>query len=116
MLIENKSKVLNICIIPAMLYGCEIWALTKEVLKKMRATVRKLERIMLGVYLKDRKKNTWIRQKTGATDIGEKIWTLKWNWAGHLGRRNDGRWSQDLLSWYPMGKNRRIGRPKGKMG
>jgi hypothetical protein len=61
--IENKSKVLNKCIISAMVYGCETWALTKEVLKKMRITIRKTERIMLGVYLKDRKKNTWIRQK-----------------------------------------------------
>jgi hypothetical protein len=49
---------------------------------------------MLGVYLKDRKNNRLIRQKIGATDIGEKIWTLKLNWAGHLCRRNDGRWSQ----------------------
>jgi hypothetical protein len=54
-----------------MLYGCETWALTKEVLKKMRVTIIKMERIILGV-----KKNTWIRQKTGASDIGEKIWTL----------------------------------------
>jgi hypothetical protein len=43
----------------------------------MRVTVRKMERIMLGVYLKDRKKNTWIRQKTGVTDIGEKHVTVK---------------------------------------
>jgi hypothetical protein len=89
MSIDNKRKVLHMCILPGMLFGCE----TKEVFRKMRITVRKMKRLMLGVYLKDRKKNTWIRRKTGATDIGEKIW--------HLCRRNDGRWLQEIVSWYP---------------
>ena len=30
---------------------------------------RKMERIMLGITLPDRKRNTWIRQETGVSDI-----------------------------------------------
>jgi len=38
-------------------------------------------------------------------DAVEKIATLKWNWAGHIARRTDDRWTKKILEWRP----RRIG-------
>ena len=35
----------------------------------------------------------------------------KWRWAGHVSRRNDGRWSTYMLHWLPHGGERRRGRP-----
>ena len=34
----------------------------------------------------------------------------KWSWAGHVARRNDGRWTQAVLDWRPQGQ-RKQGRP-----
>ena len=31
----------------------------------------------------------------------------KWNWAGHVARRVDGRWAQTLLDWRPLGHRQR---------
>ena len=35
----------------------------------------------------------------------------KWRWAGHVSRRDDGRWSRRLLDWGPLGGRRSWGRP-----
>ena len=37
---------------------------------------------MLGILLRDRKRNTWIRQETGASDIINAIRKAKHRWAG----------------------------------
>ena len=60
---------------------------------------------MLGVSLKDRIRNEAIREKTKVTDIARKISKLKWQWAGHICRRTDSRWSRRVLEWRPrLGK------------
>ena len=35
----------------------------------------------------------------------------KWRWAGHIARRQDGRWGTALLDWTPEGGARAVGRP-----
>ena len=37
-------------------------------------------------------------------------WKRKWQWAGHVIRREDGRWSHRVLDYTPTGK-RLVGRP-----
>ncbi|CAH2098273.1 unnamed protein product [Euphydryas editha] len=36
---------------------------------------------------------------------------LKWQWAGHIARRTDGRWSRKVLEWRPRTGKRSVGRP-----
>ncbi len=35
----------------------------------------------------------------------------KWRWAGHVARRDDGRWTRWMLGWEPVGRYRTPGRP-----
>ena len=51
-----------------MTYGCETWALNNAMMDKLAVAQRKMERIMLGITLRDRKRNTWIRQETDVSD------------------------------------------------
>ena len=60
-----KRKIYNSCIIPAMTYGCETWKLTKRSENQLRITQRAMERAMLGITLRNRKRSTWIREVTG---------------------------------------------------
>ena len=64
-----KRKAFNECILPVMTYGCETWSLSNTQLEKLVTTQRKMERIMIGVTLKDRKSTNWIRKQSGVTDI-----------------------------------------------
>jgi len=57
----------NQCVIPAMAYGCETWKLTKQTENLLRIAQRAMKRAMLGITLRDRKRSTWIREKTKKT-------------------------------------------------
>lgn len=58
-----------------------------------------------------RPENKWLDQ-TKNKDIAERVARLKWNWAGHLMRTEDGRWTRKATEWRPRTTKRNPGRPK----
>ena len=50
-----KMKVHNECILLVIMYGGETWSLSKTQLQKMVTTQCKMEQIMMGLLLHDRK-------------------------------------------------------------
>ena len=103
-----KRKVFNEYILPVMTYGCETWALNKGMIDKLAVAQQKMERIMLGITLRDQKRSNWITQQTGVADIIERIRKTKHRWAGHVARLTDNRWTIKTTEWTP----RKPGRPK----
>ena len=59
-----KRKVFDQCILPAITYASETWTLTAKMENKLAAAQRNMERSMLGITMRDRKTNEWIREKT----------------------------------------------------
>ena len=107
-----KRQVFDQCILPVFLYGCETWKTTKRQRSKLIVPQRAMERSLLKITRRDRKKNEWIRQQTGVKDVLESAARLKWSWAGHVARKNDGRWTKSVTDWYPRDGVRRKGRQK----
>ena len=70
-----------------------------------------MERKMLNVELKDRIRNTIIRQATRVTDIVQYVTNAKWKWAGHIARMNNKRWTIRSTEW-PIKGVRSVGRQK----
>jgi hypothetical protein len=66
---------------------------------------------MLRISLRDRIMNEEIRQITKVTDVIDRAERLKWDYAGHVARRNDGRWNRKILQWRPWAGQRSRGRP-----
>ena len=66
---------------------------------------------MLNVKLKDRIRNTTIRQRTRVTDIVQYVTNTKWKWAGHIAQMKDNRWTIRSTEWQIKGV-RSVGRPK----
>lgn len=106
-----KTKVFNACVLPVMTYGTETWPLTMGRLRRLKVTQRAMERAMLGISLRDRVRNDEIRRRSKVTDIAQRIAWLKWQWAGHIARRTDGRWGGKVLEWRPRAGGRSRGRP-----
>ena len=79
-----KRKVFDSCVLPVLTYGGKTLTLTRASENKLRATQRAMERSMLGITLRDKMTNQWIRQQTKVVDVMEEIASLKWNWQDTL--------------------------------
>ena len=77
-----KRKVHNEYVLPVMLYGSETWALNNAHMELLSVAKRTMERIMLGITLRDHKRSTWIRHQTGVNDIIDVIKKGIHGWAG----------------------------------
>ena len=106
-----KTKVYDHCVLPVITYGTETWSLTMGLIRRLKVTQRAMERAMLGVSLRDQIRNEEIRKRTRVTDVARRIAKLKWQWAGHIARRTDGRWGRKVLEWRPRTGRRCVGRP-----
>ncbi|KAJ8706908.1 hypothetical protein PYW07_012986 [Mythimna separata] len=80
-------------------------------IRRLKVTQRDLERAMLGVSLRHHIRNEDIRKRTKVTDIARRIAKLKWQWAGHIACRTDGRRGRKVLEWWPCTGRRSVGRP-----
>ena len=100
-----KRKAFNECVLPVVTYGCETCRLATPN-KKLVTTHKKMERIMVGVTIKDRKNTYWIQKKHGVIDIIRNIRESKHRWVGHVARRSDKRWTIRVTEWIPRGHKR----------
>src|ERR1700744_4182091 len=105
-----KRKVFDSCVLLVLTYGAETLTLTKASSNKLRVAQRAMERSVLGITLRDKKTNEWIRQQTKVVDVMARIASLKWNWADHIARMTDDRWTKPIIQWRPPTK-RPMGRP-----
>ncbi|KAG1652220.1 Down syndrome cell adhesion molecule-like protein Dscam2 [Nymphon striatum] len=71
-----------------------------------------MERRILGVSWRDRKTNSWVRTQTRCKDLTQTVKGSKWNWAGHLSRRTDDRWTSKSTIWITDRGGRKRGKPK----
>ncbi|KAJ8723655.1 hypothetical protein PYW07_007635 [Mythimna separata] len=71
-----------------------------------------MERNMSGIKLIDKINNIKIRAITKIQNIRERIRLLKWNWAGHVCRMENDRWTKKVTEWLPREETRSKGRPK----
>jgi len=108
----KKTQILKTCVFPALIYGSQTWALKKAVLQKIARTQTAMERSILNVRRLDRVRNTSIKAITKLDDVLKTIKTLKWMWAGHVARLEDGRWTKSLTLWKPSWRRRKIGRQR----
>ncbi|KAL0859868.1 hypothetical protein ABMA27_010206 [Loxostege sticticalis] len=106
-----RTRIYNQCILPVLTYGAETWVTTKAILQKLIVTQRAMERKLVGVSLRDRMTNKWLRKESKVSDIVKRIANLKWQWAGHIARKSDS-WCKDLLEWRPWEHKRPVGRPQ----
>ena len=61
------------------------------VMDKLAVAQHKMERIVLGITLRDRKRNIWIHQETGVSNIINAIRKAKHRWAGQIAQLSNNR-------------------------
>lgn len=106
-----KTRVFDQCVLPVFTYGMETATLTQKSAEKLRVAQRAMERAMLGISLREQKRNEWIRKKTRIRDVVVAIEQQKWRWAGHIARMEQFKWTRRLMEWRPWENRRGRGRP-----
>ena len=107
-----KSIIFNTCVIPTMLYGAQTWSILKEE-NKIRITQNKMERSILNMKLMDKIPIMKIRkQLKGNMNVVHRYRRMKWDWAGHVARMSDNRWTYKINYWRPHGKRKRGGQKR----
>ena len=110
--VSQKRRVFDQCVLPAMTYGAETWTFHANIIQRLQVAQRKMERRMLNISYRERRRNTEVRKISQIEDISTRIKKLKWTWAGHISRYSDDRWTKRLTEWIPYGRRRTRGCPR----
>lgn len=110
--LQMKKIVMDTCIMPCLLYGCQTWVFTKNIKQKIANTQKTMERSILMIRKSHKIRSEVIRKKTMITDALRHALALKWKWAGHIARYTDRRWTIESTKWKGPSGKRNIGRPK----
>ena len=70
------------------MYGAETWTTREKELRLLGKTEMKMSRWIMGITLRDHKRNVDIRKKLGVIDIREKVKETRLRWFGHVKRSN----------------------------
>jgi len=87
--IAVKGKVYRTMIRPVLIYGSEAWSLRRREEERLERTEMRMLRWILGLTLKDRKRNDDIRCIIGVACIMDKVCEARLRWYGHIQRREE---------------------------
>ena len=124
--VKHRLKLFDAVITPTMLYSSGTWVVTIERQRRLRATQRRMLRMMLSSKrtYKDNEGTIedyveWVQRATREVEKtmaahGIKDWVGQqrlrlWQWAGKVARMKDSRWTHEILHWELLG-----GRPQGR--
>jgi hypothetical protein len=82
---ETKLRIHNITAKAALKFGSEVWVLKKRDKQRLEAALMKFLRHLLGIMKLD-KKNTSIREKTGAQNTVKETEQYQQKWLQHVQR------------------------------
>ena len=128
--LRDRIKLFEAVVSPSVLYGCAALALTQGMEKQLQVARRRMLRYVFRIHrrrgLGKERLEDWVhfvqhaahRVDSIAEAGGMEDWVIsarrrKWQFAGVVARKTDGRWSQRLIEWLPFqGHGRCQGRPK----
>ncbi|KAJ4435564.1 hypothetical protein ANN_18180 [Periplaneta americana] len=91
-----RVEILETCVTPVLLYGCQTWSLTAKLRNSLQICQRKMLRRILGLSLRDRVPNEVLQKMSEIKDPALQATNTKWKWGGHVARLRDGRWTQKV--------------------
>ena len=89
--LSSKIRLMRSLVISVLLYACETWTLTADILKKLQATEMRCFRKLLGISYRDHITNDAVRDRIRQAigpydDILTTVKKRKLKWFGHVSR------------------------------
>lgn len=105
-----RKYIFDSSVLPILTYGCQMWNNCQSTMNKLIVCQRSMERALLKISIMSHTRATDIRSMTNFEDVIRRAKSLKWDWAGHIIRLDDNRWTKLVTEWTPYGNTRRVGR------
>ena len=106
-----RIKMFKTLVRPVLLYGCEAWKLTAAEEKKLDRFQFKCLGWILRIWWPQRIRKDTISQVTDVRKISDEIRRRRWNWIGHVLRKERNDECMVAMEWQPAG-TRKLGRLK----
>ena len=87
--LRMKSVVYKACVRSVLTFGAETWAIKVGVFQRLRATERRMLRMICGVTLQDKVKSTVMVLRVRVDDLEEHLRQKRLRWFGHIVRRDE---------------------------
>jgi len=84
-----KGKVYRTMVRPVLIYGSETWTLKRHEEECLERIEMRMLRWILGLTLRDKKRNDDIRRILGVVCITDKVREARLRWFGHVQRREE---------------------------
>ncbi|KAJ4446230.1 hypothetical protein ANN_12924 [Periplaneta americana] len=107
-----RMEILETCVTPALLYGCQTWSLSAKLRNSLQICQRKMLKRVLALSLRHRVPNEVLQKMAAIKDPALQATNTKWKWGGYVARLRDGRWTQTVTLWDPRIGKRSRGRPR----
>ena len=105
-----KGKMYKSVVRPAMLYGMETVAVTERQVGKMEVAELKMMRWALGLTIKDKIRNEYVRGTAKIAKLGDKLRNARLRWYGDVKRREKDYMRKRMMEMAVPGRRKR-GRP-----
>ena len=89
MAVKLRVKIYTAVVRPVLLYGAETWALRKNEERQLERTEMRMLRWLMGISLREGRRNEDIRAEAGVVSIAEKAREARLRWYGHVTRMAD---------------------------
>ena len=87
--LRMKGVVYKACVHSMLMHGAETWAMNVGVFQRLRATERRMLRMICRVMLRDKMESTEIASKVGVDDLEEHLRQKRLMWFRHIIRRDE---------------------------
>lgn len=108
---KTKLHIMNSNVLSVLLYGAEMWRVTKTYLNKLYVFHRTCLRRVLRRFWPNHLSNEELYEATGSTPVLALIGVRRRRWIRHILRTSLSNISRTALTWAPEGRRRR-GRPR----
>ena len=110
--ISTKVKLFNTTCVTILLYGCESWVLSQDMVSKTNAFATSCYRIMLGIKRQDHVSNTDVYCMTNTQPLIHQVRKRQLSFLGHILRLPEDEPVRTYALYIPPHGKRRPGRPR----
>ena len=107
-----KLRMFKAAIVPTLLYGSETWTPLSQHLKRLQSFVMRCLRIILGISVREKQRNTTVRSMARIETVETMIRKRRLRWLGHVARMKPDRIPRQLLVCKFDGGKRSVGGQK----